>query len=310
MQVVTKTNELPPGSYGRHLFVAGKWSGDVGRQLDEGSFPMVTFEGSWGDCSFFERHGASIKWLNIVNAQKTLGGVRFLSNLERLLVGFEPKDLSTVTTLDNLQVLEIFAKVPALLLSHPSIKRLKLSGAAEFDVQCQNDVLRELFLVRPKIDSLLELRGLRALENLDIYGAKGLSSLDGIEQFAKLEMLGIEACAHLKDLDQLASAKSLKKVSVVRSAVSELPTLAAHLSLQMLHIGGHPIQVDWDDLFACQSLNHIAVLAARAIDKDVVIAAAAGAGRTIAELTIIGGKHKFVTVILGETARGQTARTE
>lgn len=299
LQVAAKTNELPPGAYGRHLFVVGEWSASVGAQLDAGLFPMATFEGSWGDCSFFETHGQSIRWLRIVNAQKKLDGLRFLARLEKLFVGFEPKDLAPIMKLPALRALEIIAKVPTQLLGHESLERLKISGATQLKIESENRTLRELLLDRPKFGSLQELQGLHSLKTLDIYSARGISDLDGVEQFPRLENLGIEACPQLTDLSNLVNAPSLRKLSVVRSPVSELPILANHPTLQFLHVGGHAVRAEWGDLFACRTLTYIAILVPQdQAFRNVITETAVNFGRTIDELTIVGGKDKFVTVKL------------
>jgi hypothetical protein len=299
MQMTAEMNELPPGALGRHGFFVGEWSESLAKYLDEAQFLMATFEGSWGDCSFFQQHGKSIRWLRIVNTQKRLDGVRFLPALETLSVGFEPKDISPLLCARSLKALEIIAKKPGPLLCHSSLERLKLIGATEFRFECENHMLQSLHLVRPHLDSLRTIAPDRALQTLDVFGAKDLSSLDGVDSFPKLEVLGIETCSKLVDINHLAFAKSLRRLSIIRCPVTELPLLAAHPSLEFLHIGGRAIRVSWEDLFLCRSLHTIAILVPDELaNAERVEDLAKNAGREIEELSILGGKEKFVKLKL------------
>lgn len=292
-------NELPSGIYGRHGYFFGDWSESHAKYLSESKFPMVTLEGNWGDLSFLDGLGESIRWLRVINKSRQIKGVEKLGNLETLIVGFEPKNISSILEIPKLNSLEIVSKNLISFCSIGTLEKLKIVGAEDGNISVANNTLRELDLISPRSNWLGCVSMLVSLESLTVHGAKGLQNIDFISGAKALKIFMAESCHKLKDVQVLSSLKSIQKISIVRCPIDELGGFHGNTSLQFLHVGGFPIRIRWDDLLSVKTLQRIVVyICENNSTEDEIVSAVRSLGRVIEKLSITGKKNKLVDVVL------------
>ena len=292
-------NELPPGIYGRHGYFFGDWSESHAKYLSESRFPMVTLEGDWNDLSFLGGLGESIRWLRVINKSRQIKGVEQFGNLETLIVGFEPKNISPILEIPKLNSLEVVSKNLISFCSMGTLEKLKIVGAEDGNISVTNNTLRELDLISPHSNWLGCIGMLVSLESLTVYGAKGLQNIDFISGAKTLKVFMAESCHKLNDVRALSSLKSIQKISIVRCPIEELAGFHGNTSLQFLHVGGLPVRIKWDDLLSVKTLQRIVVYVCE--DKsteDEIVSAVRSLGRVIEKLSITGKKNKLVDVVL------------
>jgi len=301
MRVTNRSNELAPGVFGRHGFFVGTWCDEHAKYLEDAQFPMVTMEGDWGDFSFFNTCGKSIRWLRVSNTKKILGGIRNLPNLEVLSVAYEPRDVESLLDLPKLKSLEVVSKNPGVLASGKSLERLVVTGAIDFDVRSKNHSLRELCLINPRADAFRDIYQFENLEVLEVFGAKTLDSLGFIEHNHSLKVLRIESCPRLVDASAMSSLRSLQRISIVRCPVEEIHKFSGGSELELLHVGGFPVKLKWRDIFCIKSLRRVVAFVGSDISEEGVILSALDAcNRKHEKISIVGGKNKTVDVRLAE----------
>jgi hypothetical protein len=289
--MISGFNEMPGGKFGRHAYLAGRWTADHARFLMDNAFPMVTLEGAWGDCSALIEFGESIRWLRVLNADRRIDGVASLPQLEELIVEFEPHDLSPLLHAPKLKTLDIVSKRPDAILAHPSLRLLRVVGAAGFSGQARSDSIEELRLVRVGTSSLDGWPTLPCLESLDLYGCSKLTSLDGIHQFGSLRSLRIEASANLIDVGALSRMPKLKRLSLIRTGLRVLPKFDCRSALEFLHIGTTPIEIDWRYLLSQSLLSEVMVLVTpRCADEAAIMEAADANAVRLSGLTVAPGR--------------------
>lgn len=299
MRVINRSNELAPGVFGRHGFLVGEWCDEHAKYLEDAQFPMVTMEGDWGDFSFFNTCGRSIRWLRVSNVKKILGGIRNLPNLEVLSVAYEPRDIESLLDLPKLKNLEIVSKIPGVLASSRSLERLVVTGAISFDVRSENESLHELCLINPRIDAFRDISQFKNLEALEIFGAKELGSLGFLDRNHSLKTLRIESCPQLVDVSAMSSLRSLQRISIVRCPIGEIHKFSENSELEMLHVGGFPVTLKWCDIFCIKSLRRVVVLVDGDIaDEGMILSALDACNRKHEKISIVGGKNKTVDVRL------------
>lgn len=301
MRVTNRSNELAPGVFGRHGFFVGAWCDEHAKYLEDAQFPMVTMEGDWGDLSFFNTCGKSIRWLRVSNTKKILGGIRNLPNLEVLSVAYEPRDVESLLDMPKLKSLEVVSKSPGALASSKSLERLVVTGAIDFDVRSKNHSLRELCLINPRIDVFRDIFRFENLETLEVFGAKTLDSLGFIERNHSLKVLRIESCPRLVDASAMSSLRSLHRVSIVRCPVKEIHKFPDDSELEMLHVGGFPVKLKWCDIFCIKSLRRVVVFVDGDIsEENIILSALDACGRKHEKISIVGGKNRTVDVRLAD----------
>lgn len=304
MNEQSRFNELAPGRFGRHAMLAGSWSPSMARFVDEGGFPMLTMDGRWGDCGFFSRHGVPTRWLHLANGDRRVDGLKHLPYLEWLHLGFEPRALAPLLELPALSALELHAKEPARLFEHPSLRSLEVIGARGFDGGSDGSGIESLKLVRPTMTGPDTLPRLQCLQALSIYGAAAMDSLRGLERFPRLEVLMLESCRRLSDIDGLSRVPSLRRLRIAQCPLPALPDLGGLEALEVLHVGGMAVRVNWDSLFALPALSEVAVLVP-AVDAEVagIEAAASRHGRRLGAFSAVGAKARIVSLTLERDAR-------
>jgi hypothetical protein len=288
-------NELPPGKFGRHVFIRGGWSPRVAKYLDENAFPMATMEGSWDGCGFFADHGHSLRWLRLLNSDKRVEGLSNLHQLEELLLGFEPKDPERLLDLPALKRLEIVCKDPGIILGHHALATLRATGVVRMSDPRAQGRLAEIYLVRPSIDSIACVPNLQSIRRLDVYGARKLTDMNGAERFSALQDVAIESCPSLRDATALVSCRSLRKLSFARTGIERLPAFDSEHPLECIHVGGRKVHVDWDLLLSVHSLRQVALLVDSSLGELSLINAAARSNhKEVIDFTSDGGRSRFV----------------
>ena len=291
--------EMPPTDSGRHGAFYGKWTSQHEEFMSANQFPVVTLDGNWADCSFLEQFANTIRWLRLTNRDKSIDGVRHLTNLHTLIVGVEPKDHAPIMQLKCLLNLDMVSSAPGPLLSHPSIQKLALHGVKEIEIGRENPTLKDLKLDRVNLPSLELIESSVSLRSLDIYQAKLLTDLKHGSGLKQLEILRIESSKDLKSLDGIEEMRALRRVAIAKCAIERLPDLSTLQELELLQIGGGSINIEWDEIFCSRSIKEVLVnVPDRSADCDLIRASAERAGRTIQHCAISGGKVKCVVLQL------------
>ena len=99
--------------------------------------------------------------------------------------------------------------------------------------------LKKLVLKNNKIEDLSAIGNLTNLEELDLYGNRGIKSINGFENLKKLKKLLLNRTVGITDISPLKECKDLEELSIQNNKVSSIEALKDHEKLTLLDISGN-----------------------------------------------------------------------
>jgi len=240
------------------------WSPEAEVFLEKNAFKNAEFIGDWGDFSFFSRCGKSIKSLDIGNnTSKRIDGLISLSQLENLNLGFKNKgvfDFSNLPSLKRLQLKSTNQDQDITVFRHPALLKLCIDNLKEIDTPVENDRLKYLELVRPRVSSLKFFENFGGLSGVEIHRSSFFESLGGAPD--TLKSIHVEFCRKLKDLSRIVEIRQLNILMLIASWQStEFPQeVYSCTQLKRLAITETPLIIDWEKIFTMKNLDLICLI--------------------------------------------------
>ena len=179
---------------------------------------------------------------------KSLEGLEYAVNMTILdLTGNEVIDLTPLKKCKNLETLELDAQY--------SIK----SGQYLTDISPLKGLtkLKKLVLKNNKIEDLSAIGNLTNLEELDLYGNRGIKSINGFENLKKLKKLLLNRTGGITDISPLKECKDLEELSIQYNKVSSIEALKDHEKLTLLDISGNKQIADLSPLAKSTKLTRL-----------------------------------------------------
>ena len=179
---------------------------------------------------------------------KSLEGLEYAVNMTILdLTGNEVIDLTPLKKCKNLETLELDAQY--------SMK----SGQYLTDISPLKDLtkLKKLVLKNNKIEDLSAIGSLTELEELDLYGNRGIKSINGFENLKKLKKLLLNRTGEITDISPLKECKDLEELSIQNNKVSSIEALKDHEKLTLLDISGNKQITDLSPLEKSTKLTRL-----------------------------------------------------
>ena len=161
---------------------------------------------------------------------KSLEGLEYAVNMTSLdLTGNEVIDLNPLKGCKNLENLEL------------DDQYLAESGQYLKDITPLKELtkLKKLVLKNNKIEDLSAIGNLTNLEELDLYGNRGIKSINGFENLKKLKKLLLNRTGGITDISPLKECKDLEELSIQNNKVSSIEALKDHEKLTLLDISGN-----------------------------------------------------------------------
>lgn len=161
---------------------------------------------------------------------KSLEGLEYAVNMTSLdLTGNEVIDLTPLKKCKNLVNLEL------------DDQYLAESRQYLTDISPLKDLtkLKKLVLKNNKIEDLSAIGNLTNLEELDLYGNRGIKSINGFENLKKLKKLLLNRTVGITDISPLKECKDLEELSIQNNKVSSIEALKDHEKLTLLDISGN-----------------------------------------------------------------------
>lgn len=191
---------------------------------------------------------------NLNFTQSRMGGIKSLEGLEYAinmtsldLTGNEVIDLTPLKGCKNLETLEL------------DDQYLAESGQYLTDISSLKDLtkLKKLVLKNNKIEDLSAIGNLTDLEELDLYGNRGIKSIDGFENLKKLKKLILNRTGGITDISPLKECKDLEELSIQNNKVSSIEALKDHEKLKLLDISGNKQITDLSPLEKSTKLTRL-----------------------------------------------------
>lgn len=184
---------------------------------------------------------------------KSLEGLEYAVNMTILdLTGNEVIDLTPLKKCKNLETLELDDQYLAKSEQNPTDKYLTdispLKGLTK---------LKKLVLKNNKIENLSAIGSLTELEELDLYGNRGIKSINGFENLKKLKKLLLNRTGGITDISPLKECKDLEELSIQYNKVSSIEALKDHEKLTLLDISGNKQIADLSPLAKSTKLTRL-----------------------------------------------------
>lgn len=191
---------------------------------------------------------------NLNFTQSRTGGIKSLEGLEYAvnmtildLTGNEVIDLTPLKKCKNLKTLELddqyLAESDQYLKDITPLKELTK--------------LKKLVLKNNKIEDLSAIGSLTDLEELDLYGNRGIKSIDGFENLKKLKKLILNRTGGITDISPLKECKDLEELSIQSNKISSIEALKDHEKLTLLDISGNKQITDLSPLEKSTKLTRL-----------------------------------------------------
>ncbi|RKW10123.1 MAG: leucine-rich repeat domain-containing protein, partial [Catonella sp.] len=179
---------------------------------------------------------------------KSLEGLEYALNIKSLdLAGNEIVDLSPLKACKNLEVLDL------------GDQYLYENNQYLTDISPLGELinLKKLILKNNKIVDVTAISKLTKLEELDLYGNKGIKSIDGFENLTKLRKLLLNRTMGITDIAPLKECMDLEELSIQYNKVSSIEALKNHEKLLSLDISGNKNISDLSPLFNSNKLRRL-----------------------------------------------------
>lgn len=179
---------------------------------------------------------------------KSLEGIEYALNIKSLdLAGNEIVDLSPLKACKNLEVLDL------------GDQYLYENNQYLTDISPLGELinLKKLILKNNKIVDVTAISKLTKLEELDLYGNKGIKSIDGFENLTKLRKLLLNRTMGITDIAPLKECMDLEELSIQYNKVSSIEALKNHEKLLSLDISGNKNISDLSPLFNSNKLRRL-----------------------------------------------------
>ncbi|EFM65350.1 leucine Rich Repeat protein [Peptostreptococcus stomatis DSM 17678] len=176
---------------------------------------------------------------------KSLEGLEYAHNIKSLdLAGNEVVDLSPLKACKNLEVLDLGDQY--LYENNQYLTDISPLGGLPN--------LKKLILKNNKIVDVTAISKLTNLEELDLYGNRGIKSIDGFEKLTKLRKLLLNRTMGITDIEPLKECMDLEELSIQYNKVSSIEALKKHEKLLSLDISGNKNISDLSPLFNSNKL--------------------------------------------------------
>ncbi|MEJ8751476.1 cell wall-binding repeat-containing protein [Lagierella sp. ICN-221743] len=191
---------------------------------------------------------------NLNFTQSRMGGIKSLEGLEYAvnmtsldLTGNEVIDLTPLKKCKNLETLEL------------DDQYLAESGQYLTDISPLKDLtkLKKLVLKNNKIEDLSAIGSLTELEELNLYGNRGIKSIAGFENLKKLKKLLLNRTGGITDISPLKECKDLEELSIQSNKISSIEALKDHEKLTLLDISGNKQITDLSPLEKSTKLTRL-----------------------------------------------------
>ena len=161
---------------------------------------------------------------------KSLEGLEYAVNIKSLdLAGNEIVDLIPLKACKNLEFLDL------------GDQYLYENDQYLTDISPLGELinLKKLILKNNKIVDLTAISKLTKLEELDLYGNRGIKSIGGFENLTNLRKLLLNRTMGITDIGPLKECRNLEELSIQYNKVSSIEALKDHEKLLSLDISGN-----------------------------------------------------------------------
>ncbi|MEO8751071.1 MAG: hypothetical protein ABI624_00170 [Casimicrobiaceae bacterium] len=224
------------------LALAGDWSSDVERLLEQEWAKLSIFGVTWKDYTPLARYAQRIRWINVPFGPASSAGFATFQALERLELSDVLKPSVDFRALPALRSMEIlWSKIlPAEFIANQSVERLILSGMGTPD--------------------LASLAPMQKLQFIELKGGR-LRSLAGVEHMHNLRTLKtfeLKYCTDVRAIESLVGLSELE-IDCPKASVPATDWIHAMPHLQRLSLFAIVERFDWHAAAAHPALSHISV---------------------------------------------------
>ena len=284
---------------GSRAIINDSWTQSAENFLERGDFTSADFHGNFGDLSFFENCGSTLRDISVENKDKLLSGILHLNNLEILSLKFLNKDNISFHNLPKLLDLEFIWSTKEqdfTALSHPKLKYLRIDKFPRIQFE-NNSVLESLFLYSPKFDCSTSLQALTKLRTLKIENARKLVSIENLPE--TITSLDFRYCGKVSNFSGLDQLQNLAQIYFRNSCNSEnIPKEIFRLpSLKSLAIVGTPLFIDWEKVLSIPNLERLFLVDANsALSNEDLITISKHKGKTVKRIDRQGKKTPLISL--------------
>lgn len=242
------------------------WSEEAENAVSKGDFDrLVVSNGQWTDFSFLEKYADRLTRLNIGSSVDSFRGVEKLTNLRELRLADAPSPPLDLTVFKQLESCELYwhkryspeffalPKLADIMLSHYTAKDCG-------DVAQARNLVR-LDLRQGSVQSLKGIESLSYLRHLSLAYMRNLQDISAAAPLRQLEVLHIEKCPKVVDVDFIRDLPSLRTLFIDCGSpgFADLKWMSKLGALVDVLIAVPVQSVDWNIIFALPNLQRVVV---------------------------------------------------
>lgn len=282
----------------RLLSLRGEWSSEAETALAEGHFDVLSIQaGTWGDFSFLQPYAGKIRRLLVASGVDAYKGLEVLTELTEIDLEEAPSPALDLLAFQKLEkcYLRWHKKYPKEFFALPQLAEATLANYPGSDCTAigQAAGLRKLDLRKGSVASLAGLEHVAGLQHLSLSHMKELQDISAVAK-APLQMLHIEKCPKLVDVDFIRRLSSLRELFIDcgGSGFADLRWLSSMEHLIDLLIAVPVQEIDWNIVFAMPALQRVVINTHEGyqLDEQALLACAQAHGRIVDNFTRAGTK--------------------
>lgn len=242
------------------------WSDEAAAEVAKGDFDILLIQtGQWSDFNFLEPYANNIARLSISSPVDTFRGVEKLMNLRELDLADAPSPSLDLMVFQNLESCHLHwhKGYSPRFFGLPKLSQVAIShySARTCEDIAQAKQLSTLDLRQGSVQSLKGLETLPKLKQLSLAYMRNLSDVSAVAGLKGLEVLHIEKCPKVVDIDFVRSLPNIRKLFLDCGSpgFADLEWMRKLVDLIDVLIAVPVQTIDWDVIFSLPELQRVVI---------------------------------------------------
>jgi len=209
---------------GNIMYCAGGWSQSLAKDLKQEKVNALELLDDWPDFSCFEGYADKIECLKVCGGTENgrisaLNNIDIFKGLKKLRILSKVKKPYDLTKLRDLELIDaVWQPSLSTAFSGDKLNNAIINSVDDsfFEHSIENSYVEQLWLARPKVDSLNLLEYFPGLTSLRLTESNKIKSLNGLAYCNGIEKVDIEGLSKLTDGNELRLLDKLKYLRMMK----------------------------------------------------------------------------------------------